>query len=96
MSEITDDMFEIIDDPPEYFASYLPPPEYFPNPEIKVKTLKKFKTQFFLPNYIEARTETGIPEEEYNELFWGPVGEDDYDRVLSAKKKMGNDIIENL
>ena len=70
-----DEMFEFSDNPLEYFASYLPPPEYSPNPEIKLKLLKKFKTQYFLPNYIEARMETGISEEEYNELFWGPVGE---------------------
>ena len=79
-----DDMFEFTDNPPKYFASYLPPPEYFPNPETEVKTLKKFKTRYFLPNYIDARMETGIPEEEYNELFWGPVGEYDYDEVLSG------------
>ena len=62
-------MFEFSDNPPEYFASYLPPPEYSPNPEIKLKLLKKLKTRYFLPNYIEARMETGISEEEYNELF---------------------------
>ena len=65
-----DEMFEFSDNPPEYFASYLPPPQYSPNPEIKLKLLKKFKTRYFLPNYIDARMETGIPEEEYNELFW--------------------------
>ena len=31
-----------------------------------------------MPNYIEARMETGIPEEEYN-------GEYDYDQVISAQ-----------
>ena len=40
-----------------------------------------------MPNYIEARMETGIPEEEYNELFWGPVGEYDYDPVISAQEE---------
>lgn len=30
--------------------------------------------------------ETGIPEEEYNELFWGPVGEYYYDEVLSGQE----------
>ena len=79
-----DEMFEFSDNPPEYFASYLPPPEYSPNPEIKLKLLKKFRTRYYLPNYIEARMETGIPEEEYNE-FWGPVGEYDYDPVISAQ-----------
>ena len=82
-----DEIFEYTDDPPEYFASYLPPPEYFPNPEIKLKPLKKFKTRYFLPNYIEARMETGISEEEYNELFGGPVGEYDYDPVISAQEE---------
>ena len=79
-----DEMFEFSYNPPEYFASYLPAPEYSPNPEIKWKLLKKFKTRYYLPNYIEARMETGIPEEEYNE-FWGPVGEYDYDPVISAQ-----------
>ena len=79
-----DEMFVFSDNPPEYFASYLPAPEYSPNPEIKWKLLKKFKTQYYLPNYIEARMETGIPEEEYNE-FWEHVGEYDYDRVISAQ-----------
>ena len=83
----TDEKFEFSDNPPEYFASYLPPPEYSPNPEIKLKLLKKFKTRYFLPNYIEARMETGISEEEYNELFWGPVGEYDYDPVISAQEE---------
>ena len=82
-----DEVFEFSDNPPEYFASYLPPPEYSPNPEIKLKLLKKFKTRYFLPNYIEARMETGISEEEYNELFWGPVGEYDYDPVISAQEE---------
>ena len=77
-------MFEFSDNPLECFASYLPAPEYSPNPEIKWKLLKKFKTRYYLPNYIEARMETGIPEEEYNE-FWGPVGEYDYDPVISAQ-----------
>ena len=81
-----DEMFEFSDNPPEYFASYLPPPEYSPNPEIKLKLLKKFRTRYYLPNYIEARMETGIPEEEYNELFCGPVGEYDYDEVLSGQE----------
>ena len=31
--------------------------------------------------------ETGISEEEYNELFWGPVGEYDYDSVISAQEE---------
>ena len=31
--------------------------------------------------------ETGISEEEYNELFWGPVGEYDYDPVISAQEE---------
>ena len=44
----SDEMFEFSDNPPQYFASYLPPPEYSPNPEIKVKTLKKFKTRYYL------------------------------------------------
>ena len=80
------EMFEFSDNPPEYFASYLPPPEYSPNPEIKLKLLKKFRTRYYLPNYIEARMETGIPEEEYNELFCGPVGEYDNDEVLSGQE----------
>ena len=46
-----DEMFEFSDNPPEYFASYLPPPEYSPNPEIKLKLLKKFKTVFFAKLY---------------------------------------------
>ena len=83
-----DEMFEFSDNPPEYFASYLPPPEYSPNPEIELKPLKKFKTRYFLPNYIDARMETGIPEEEYNELFWGPVGEDNYDVVLNGPEEI--------
>ena len=82
-----DEMFEFSDNPPEYFASYLPPPEYSPNPEIKLKPLKKFKTQYFLPNYIEARMETGISEEEYNELFWGPDGEENYDVILNGPEE---------
>ena len=40
-----------------------------------------------MPNNIEARMETGISEEEYNELFWGPVGEYDYDPVISAQEE---------
>ena len=82
-----DEVFEFSDNPPGYFASYLPPLEYSPNPEIKLKLLKKFKTRYFLPNYIEARMETGISEEEYNVLFWGPVGEYDYDPVISAQEE---------
>ena len=82
-----DKMFEFSDNLPEYFASYLPPPEYSPNPEIKLKLLKKFKTRYFLPNYIDARMETGIPEEEYNEIFWGPLREYDYDPVISAQEE---------
>ena len=82
-----DEIFEYTDDPPEYLASYLPPPEYSPNPEIKLKPLKKFKTQYFLPNYIEARMETGISEEEYNELFWGPDGEENYDVILNGPEE---------
>ena len=31
--------------------------------------------------------ETGISEEEYKELFWGPVGEYDYDPVISAQEE---------
>ena len=31
--------------------------------------------------------ETGILEEEYNELFWGPVGEYDYDEVLNGPEE---------
>ena len=82
-----DEIFEYTDDPPEYSVPYIDPPEYSPNPEIKLKLLKKFKTQYFLPNYIEARMETGISEEEYNELFRGPVGEHDYDPVISAQEE---------
>ena len=83
-----DEMFKFSDNPPEYFASYLPPPEYSPNPEIKLKPLKKFKTRYFLPNYIEARMETGIPTTEYNKLFWGPIGEDNYDVVLNGSEEI--------
>ena len=74
-----DEMFEFSDNPPEYFASYLPLPEYSPNPEIRLR--------YFLPNYIDARMETGIREEEYNEIFWGPVGEYDYDPVLNGPEE---------
>ena len=85
-----DDIFEITDEPPKYFASYLPPPEYTINRKIKKKVLSKFKTRFFLPNYIEARMETGLSEDEYNKLFWGQVGEDGYDPLLCGSEESWN------
>ena len=45
-----DEIFEYTDDPPEYSVPYIDPPEYSPNPEIKLKLLKKF-TIFFAKQY---------------------------------------------
>ena len=41
-----------------------------------------------MPNYIEARMETGISTTEYNELFWGPNGEDNYDVALNGPEEI--------
>ena len=45
-----DEIFEYTDDPPEYSVPYIDPPEYSPNPEIKLKLLRKF-TIFFAKQY---------------------------------------------
>ena len=45
-----DEIFDYTDDPPEYSVPYIDPPEYSPNPEIKLKLLKKF-TIFFAKLY---------------------------------------------
>ena len=76
-----DEIIEENNELPDYSVPYIESPDYEPNPDIDYERiiLRKFKTKYYLPNYLRVLKENGARHAERSGLFWGPEGREEYD-----------------